>query len=271
LLFRFAWIILGFTFIFTGRISAMFQPLQGQVALVTGGARGIGRAIAEALASAGANLVLADINAEGVTATAAEIAARFGVAAEGVGCDVSKGEACAELVNGAVEKHGRLDILVNNAGITRDTLIARMKPEDWDAVIAINLSSVFHCSKAAARVMARQRSGRIVSIASVVGLMGNAGQCNYAASKAGIVGFTKSLARELGSRGVTVNAVAPGFIQTAMTDVLPDDVKERLNRQIPLGKLGTPEDVAAAVLFLASPAAAYITGEVLRVDGGMAM
>jgi 3-oxoacyl-[acyl-carrier protein] reductase len=249
----------------------MSKPLQDQIALVTGGARGIGRAIAEALASAGATLVLADINAEGATATAAEIAAAHGVKASGVGCNVAVADECAALVENAAREHGRLDILVNNAGITRDTLIARMKPEDWDAVIAINLSSVFHCSKAAARIMARQRSGRIVSIASVVGLMGNAGQCNYAASKAGIVGFSKSLARELGGRGVTVNAVAPGFIATAMTDVLPADVKENINKQIPLGKMGTAEDVAQAVLFLASPAAAYITGEVLRVDGGMAM
>lgn len=249
----------------------MTRPLTDQVALITGGARGIGRAIAEALAGAGANLVLADINAEGAQQTAAELAAQFNVKAEGVGCDVSKAEECTALVDNAAKVHGRLDILVNNAGITRDTLIARMKPEDWDAVIAINLSSVFHCSKAAARIMSRQRSGRIISITSVVGLMGNAGQCNYAASKAGIVGFSKALARELGSRGVTVNAVAPGFIQTAMTDVLPDDVKQRLNQQIPLGKLGTPEDVAQAVLFLASPGAAYITGEVIRVDGGMAM
>jgi 3-oxoacyl-[acyl-carrier protein] reductase len=249
----------------------MSKPLEGQVALVTGGARGIGRAIAEALAGAGASLVLADINAEGAAATAAEIAARHGVAAEGVGCDVSKAEACAELVEGAAKRHGRLDVLVNNAGVTRDMLIARMKPEDWDAVIAINLSSVFHCSKAAARVMARQRSGRVISISSVVGLMGNAGQVNYSASKAGIIGLTKSLARELGARGVTVNAVAPGFIATAMTAGLPDEVKAKINEQIPLGKMGSPEDVAAAVLFLASPAAAYVTGEVLRVDGGMAM
>jgi 3-oxoacyl-[acyl-carrier protein] reductase len=250
----------------------MSKPLEGQIALVTGGARGIGRAIAEALAGAGATLVLADINAEGAAATASEIAAQYGVPAEGVGCDVSKGEACAALVEDAAKRHdGKLDILVNNAGITKDMLIARMKPEDWDAVIAINLSSVFHCSKAAARIMARQRSGRIVSIASVVGLMGNAGQVNYAASKAGIIGFSKSLARELGGRGVTVNAVAPGFIRTAMTDVLPDDVKEAINKQIPLGKMGEAEDVAQAVLFLASPAAAYITGEVIRVDGGMAM
>lgn len=246
-------------------------PLQDQAALVTGGARGIGRAIAEALADAGANLVLADINAEGAAATAAEIAAKYGVQAEGVACDVSKAEQCAELVENAAKRFGRLDILVNNAGITRDTLVARMKPEDWDLVIAINLSSVFHCSKAAARIMARQRSGHIISISSVVGLMGNAGQVNYSASKAGIIGVTKSLARELGGRGVTVNAVAPGFIATAMTEVLPAEVKEKLNAQIPLGKMGTADDVAQAVLFLASPAAAYITGEVLRVDGGMAM
>lgn len=249
----------------------MSDMLKDQVAVVTGGARGIGRAIAEALAGAGATLVIADLNAEGSQATAAEIAEKFGVKTEGVGCDVSKAADCQALIDGANQRHGRLDILVNNAGITRDRLLPRMTEEDWELVLKINLNSVFFCAKAAARIMSRQRAGRIVSIASVVGIIGNAGQCNYAASKAGIIGFSKSLAREIGSRGVTVNCIAPGFIATAMTDVLPEDVKTKLMGSIPLGRLGTAEDVAQAALFLASPAAAYITGSVLQVDGGMAM
>ena len=249
----------------------MSDQLKDQVAIVTGGARGIGRAITEALAGAGAAVVVADVNEEGAKATAAEVAQAYGVRAEGIGCNVTDVASCAALIDQTVERLGRLDILVNNAGITRDKLIARMTDEDWQAVLSVNLTSVFNCSKAAARVMARARSGRIVSIASVVGIMGNAGQCNYAASKAGIIGFSKSLARELGGRGVTVNAVAPGFIQTAMTDVLPEEIKKKLAEQIPLGRLGQAEDVAQAVLFLASPAAAYITGAVLQVDGGMAM
>lgn len=249
----------------------MGDMLKDQVAVITGGARGIGRAIAEALAAEGATLVIADLNAEGAQATANEIAQAKGVKAEGAGCDVSKAEDCAALIDGVVKRHGRIDILINNAGITRDKLLARMTEQDWQLVLNINLNSVFNCSKAAARVMSRQRSGRIVSIASVVGIMGNAGQCNYAASKAGIIGFSKSLAREIGSRGVTVNCIAPGFIATAMTDVLPEDVKAKLMDSIPLGRLGLAEDVAQAALFLASPAAAYITGSVLQVDGGMAM
>ncbi|HOE96739.1 MAG TPA: 3-oxoacyl-ACP reductase FabG [Candidatus Sumerlaeota bacterium] len=249
----------------------MGETLKGQVAVVTGGARGIGRAIAEALAAEGATLVLADLNADGAVAAAGEVARDFAVAAQGLGCDVSRSDACQALIDQAVQTHGRLDILVNNAGITRDKLLPRMTDEDWQLVLSVNLNSAFYCSKAAARVMTRARSGRIISIASVVGLMGNAGQCNYSASKAGLIGFSKSLAREIGGRGVTVNCVAPGFIDTAMTQVLGDDIKEALLKQIPLGKLGTPQDVAAAVVFLASPAAAYITGEVIRVDGGMAM
>ncbi len=249
----------------------MGETLKGQVAVVTGGARGIGRAIAEALAAEGATLVLADLNADGAVAAAGEVARDFAVAAQGIGCDVSRSDACQALIDQAVQTHGRLDILVNTAGITRDKLLPRMTDEDWQLVLSVNLNSAFYCSKAAARVMTRARSGRIISIASVVGLMGNAGQCNYSASKAGLIGFSKSLAREIGGRGVTVNCVAPGFIDTAMTQVLGDDIKEALLKQIPLGKLGTPQDVAAAVVFLASPAAAYITGEVIRVDGGMAM
>jgi len=249
----------------------MSDMLKDQVVVVTGGARGIGRAIAEAFAGAGATLVLADLNAEGVRDTAGEIARKFGVKAEGAGCDVSKAADCQALIDGAQQRHGRLDVLVNNAGITRDKLIARMSEEDWQMVLNINLNSVFHCSKAAARIMAKARAGRIINIASVVGVIGNAGQCNYSASKAGIIGLSKSLAREIGSRAVTVNCIAPGFIATAMTDVLPEDVKARLLESIPLGRLGQAEDVAQAALFLASPGAAYITGHVLHVDGGMAM
>ncbi|MEN6627739.1 MAG: 3-oxoacyl-[acyl-carrier-protein] reductase [Candidatus Sumerlaeia bacterium] len=245
--------------------------LKDQVAIVTGGARGIGRCISQALAKQGATVVVADLNLEGAQATANELAAATGARVEAAGCDVSNVEACAKLVDETVARLGKIDILVNNAGITRDKLLARMTPEDWDLVLKINLTSVFACSKAAARHMAKQRSGRIVSIASVVGVIGNAGQCNYSASKAGIIGFSKSLARELGGRGVTVNAVAPGFIQTAMTDVLSDEVKEQLLKAVPMGRLGQPEEVADAVLFLASPMATYITGQVLNVNGGMAM
>ena len=249
----------------------MSEILKGQIAVITGGARGIGRAIAEVLADAGATIIVADLNAEGAQATAAEIAQTKGVPAEGVGGNVAKAEDCAALIEGVAKRYGRIDILVNNAGITRDKLLARMSEEDWQMVLNINLNSVFFCSKAAARIMAKQRSGRIISIASVVGIMGNAGQCNYAASKAGIIGFSKSLAREVGSRGVTVNCIAPGFIATAMTEVLPDDVKAKLMEAIPLGRLGLAEDVAQAALYLASPGAAYVTGMVLQVDGGMAM
>ena len=249
----------------------MSEQLKDQVAIVTGAARGIGRCIAEALASEGAAIVVADLFADASAATAGEIAQQYGVKAVGMACDVSKAEACETLIKDTVAQMGRLDILVNNAGITNDKLLARMTEEDWQKVLNINLNSVFFCSKAAARVMSKQRSGRIISIASVVGLMGNAGQCNYAASKAGIIGFSKSLAREVGSRGVTVNCIAPGFIQTAMTDVLPADVKEALLKQIPLGRLGTPEEVAQAALYLASPGAAYLTGTVLNITGGMAM
>lgn len=249
----------------------MDAMLKDQVAVVTGGARGIGRCISQALASQGATVVVADLNLEGAQATADELAAATGAKVVAMGCDVSNVESCNKLIDDTVAQCGKIDILVNNAGITRDKLLARMAPEDWDLVLKINLTSVYACSKAASRYMAKQRSGRIVSIASVVGVVGNAGQCNYAASKAGIIGFSKSLARELGGRSVTVNAVAPGFIQTAMTDVLSDEVKEALMKNIPMGRLGQPEEVADAVLFLVGPGAKYITGQVLNVNGGMAM
>ena len=250
-------------------LSSLFT-LHGRSAIITGGSRGLGLEIAEGLGEAGASLMICARREEWLTPALAELGGK-GFRAEGMVCDVAKPDEVQAVVDTTVAAFGSVDILVNNAGITRDKLIARMSEEDWQLVINVNLNSVFYCSKAASRVMAKQRSGRIISIASVVGLMGNAGQCNYSASKAGIVGFTKSLARELGARGVAVNAVAPGFIATAMTDVLSDEIKENLLKAIPMGKLGSAEDVAQAVLFLASPAAAYITGEVIRVDGGMAM
>ena len=244
--------------------------LENEVALVTGASRGIGHAIALALGRAGARVV--------GTATTAEGAARFGGALTSHGCngrgavlDAGNGGSIDALM-GELETAGELPtILVNNAAITRDTLLLRMKPEDWDVVLATNLTAVFRLSKACVRHMMKARRGRIVNLTSVVGLTGNPGQANYAAAKAGILGFTKSLARELASRGITVNAVAPGFIDTDMTRALTAEQKQALLGQIPLGRLGTPDDVAAAVLFLASPQAAYITGETLHVTGGMYM
>jgi 3-oxoacyl-[acyl-carrier protein] reductase len=241
-----------------------------QVALVTGGARGIGKAIGEKLASNGVNVVVADIAADTARDTAGELESR-GVRIMPVEMDVSNAGSVSQVISDTVKEMGRLDILVNNAGITRDALLLRMKEDDWDAVININLKSVFLCSKEAVKVMAKQRYGRIINIASVVAFMGNPGQANYSASKAGIVGLTKTAAKEYASRGVTVNAVAPGFIQTAMTDALPDNVKEEMLKAIPLAKFGAPEDVAEAVMFFASPETSYITGQVLHVNGGMYM
>jgi len=246
------------------------MDFKGQVAVITGGARGIGRTIAGALAGKGVNIVIADISDEQAQATASEIEKR-GVKSSGVGLDVSKSEDVVRVFGEIVKDYGRIDILVNNAGITRDGLIMRMKEEDWDAVININLKSVFLCSKEAVKVMAKQRYGRIVNISSVVAFMGNPGQANYSASKAGIVGLTKTTAKEYASRGITANAVAPGFITTAMTDALPENVKADMMRAIPLGRFGTTDDVSNAVVFLASPEAGYITGQVIHVNGGMYM
>jgi len=246
------------------------MQLKDKNALVTGAAQGIGRAIALALAGAGANIVVSDINLELATQTAEEIK-KLGVKAVPMKmnvADLAEAEAGAKKIK---EELGSIDVLVNNAGITKDTLFMRMKKEDWDLVLNINLSGVFNLCKAVVPIMMKQRSGKIINIASIVGEMGNAGQANYAASKAGVIGLTKTLAREIASRGITVNAVAPGFIQTAMTDKIPEDVKQKMMAQIPLAKLGQPEDVANTCLFLASSSADYITGQVINVNGGMLM
>ncbi len=245
--------------------------LTNKIALVTGASRGIGRAIALDLAARGATVV---VNYNASAAAAEEVVAAITAAggkASAVQADVSKFEAAQALVKYAVDTYGRLDILVNNAGTTRDTLLMTMKEDDWDHIMATDLKSVFNCCKAASRGMIRQRAGRIVNITSVVGLAGGAGQTNYAAAKAGVIGFTKSMAKEVGSRGITVNCVAPGFIPTALTNVLTPEQKEMAVKATPLGRFGTPEDVAYAVSFLASDLAAYITGAVLSVDGGLVM
>jgi 3-oxoacyl-[acyl-carrier protein] reductase len=241
--------------------------LSQRVALVTGASRGIGRAIARQLARQGATVVAAARGDHAAEAVAEIVAA--GGRAEAVALDVSDVSACEAAVSGVVARHGRIDILVSNAGIARDQLLLRMKREDWDAVIATNLTAAFALTQAALKPMLRQRSGRIVAIASVVGQMGNAGQANYAASKAGLIGFCKSIAREVASRHVTVNVVAPGFIETDMTKDLAGGARDDWGTRIPLGRPGTPEEVAAAVCFLASDEASYITGHVLAVNGGM--
>ncbi|MFL5803031.1 MAG: 3-oxoacyl-[acyl-carrier-protein] reductase [Roseiflexaceae bacterium] len=245
--------------------------LKGKVALVTGASRGIGQAIATTLAGAGATVV---VNYKS-NAAAAEEVVRAITAADGQAsatqADISRPEEVERLFKALLDQHGRIDILVNNAGITRDTLLLRMKEDDFDAVIATNLRGAYLCTKAALRPMTRARGGRIINITSVVGMMGNAGQSNYAAAKAGIIGFTKSAAREMASRNITVNAVAPGYIETELTGVLSDTVRQAILENIPLGRLGQPQDVANLVCFLASDAAAYITGQTLTVDGGMVM
>jgi 3-oxoacyl-[acyl-carrier protein] reductase len=246
------------------------KALDGEVALVTGASRGIGRAIALALGGEGATVIGTATGAVGLAAIDEALRAA-GVAGRGIALDVADGAACDAAVADIESKEGAVTILVNNAGITRDTLLLRMKPDDWDAVIATNLGSVFRLSKAVLRGMMKARRGRIINIASVVGLVGNPGQANYCAAKAGIGGFTRSLAREVASRGITANVVAPGFIDTDMTKGLPDAQRAALAAQIPLGRLGAPEDVARAVCFLAGPGAAWITGETLNVNGGMHM
>lgn len=245
--------------------------LAGRRALITGGSRGIGLAIAEKMAEAGADIMLNYFGSREEAEEAAAACRAYGVRVALCHGDVGKEADVEELFAAAVQELGGVDILVNNAGITRDGLLLRMSEEDFDRVIATNLRGAFLCMKAASKLMLKQRFGRIISLSSVVALRGNAGQVNYAASKAGIIGMTKSLAREAAGRGVTVNALAPGFIETDMTAVLPQSVREKMLADIPAGRMGQPEDVAAAALFLASPQAAYITGQVIAVDGGMAI
>jgi len=244
--------------------------IKGKVALVTGAGRGIGRAIAEELASDGADIALCDLQQEWMADAAAAIKEK-GVKVECFVADVSKSNEVDLTVEKALQIFGKIDILVNNAGITRDTLLVRMSEEDWDSVLSVNLKGAFLFSKAVAKPMMKQRSGCIVNIASIIGLIGNAGQCNYAASKGGLISLTKSCARELASRNIRVNAVAPGFIQSKMTEVLPEDVKNRMLEAIPMKRFGTPADVAKVVKFLVSDSASYITGQVLTVSGGMVM
>ncbi len=244
---------------------------EGKTALVTGGSRGIGRAVCLELAKGGANVVLCYAGNEAAAQETVRAVEALGARALAVRCDVSDTARVDELVKAAVEAFGRIDILVNNAGITRDNLLMRMSEADFDAVISANLKGAFLCMKAVSRLMLKQRYGRIVNLSSVVALRGNAGQVNYAASKAGVIGMTKSLAKELASRGVTVNAVAPGFIETDMTAALSESARSAAQGGIPMNRLGAPEDVARAVAFLAGDGAAYITGQVLAVDGGMAM
>lgn len=242
----------------------------GKIALVTGAARGIGQAIALKLASDGADLALCDLNAEWLEETAGRIK-ELGRRVECYSVDVSNGDAVNETVKAVEKDFGQIDILVNNAGITKDGLLMRMSEDDWDAVLNVNLKGVFLFTKAAMRGMMKKRTGSIINIASIIGLIGNAGQANYAASKGGVIAFTKTVARELASRNVRCNAVAPGFIRTAMTDALPEEVQEKMLANIPLNKFGTPEDVANVVAFLAGDASGYVTGQVISTCGGMVM
>jgi len=246
------------------------MELKTKVALITGAAQGIGKAVTLVLARHGADVVVADVNIEKAQETAREVEA-LGRAAMAVRVDVTHLEDVEKMVAAAMQRFGKIDILVNNAGIARDKLILRMTEEDWDTVLNVNLKGTFNCTKAVIKYMSKQRSGKIVNIASVVGMMGNPGQANYSASKAGVIGLTKTVAREFAARGINVNAIAPGYIQTPMTEVLPEKAKEELKRLIPMERLGQPEDVAHAVLFLVSETSSYITGNILNVNGGIYM
>lgn len=250
----------------------MIAPMQfkGKIVLVTGSTRGIGKSVAEAFAAQGATVIIIGRNQEQAAQTAAEIVQKGGLA-DGYGCDVTDLTQVQETVNKLLDKHKAIDILVNNAGITRDNLLFRIDDNDWDEVLKINLKGVFNVTKVVARPMLKARSGKIISIASVIGITGNAGQANYAASKAGVIGFSKSVAKELASRGITVNVVAPGYIRTDMTDKLPEAVQQKVLEQIPLQKFGQASDVAGVCVFLASSAADYITGQTIVVDGGLAI
>ena len=246
------------------------MKLKDKVAIVTGGARGIGRDISLVFASQGADIAICDVNTDAMAATAKEIEA-LGRKCMTASVDVTKTEQVDSFVQKALDKFGKIDILVNNAGITRDGLLVRMSEADWDLVHNVNLKGAFTCTKAVSKIMMKQRDGRIVNMASIIGIMGNAGQANYAASKGGLIAFTKTVAKELASRNVRANAIAPGFIQTDMTAKLSEEVKSEMLKHIPLGKLGTPQDVANLALFLVSDDSAYITGQVVQVDGGMVM
>ncbi len=249
----------------------MEKRLKNKVAIITGGAQGIGKSIATKLAIEGANLVLVDVNLEVASQTAKELENQHLISTLVFKVDVSNYKEVEEFINVTIEKFGKIDILVNNAGITKDNLILRMSEEDWDKVLNINLKGSFNCIKAVSRFMMKQRSGRIINIASVVGLMGNAGQANYSASKGGLIALTKTVAKELSSRGILVNAVAPGFIKTRMTDALSEEQRKKLTDVIPVNRLGEPEDVANAVWFLSIEESSYITGQVISVNGGMYM
>ncbi|HOW28566.1 MAG TPA: 3-oxoacyl-[acyl-carrier-protein] reductase [Elusimicrobiota bacterium] len=247
------------------------MKLKDQVAIVTGGAQGIGKSIAESLAREGARIVICDVNEELAQATAKEIQTQFKVDTLAFKVNVTSFEDCDKMVNAAIDKFGQIDVLVNNAGITKDNLVMRMSDAEWDAVLAVNLKGAFNCTKAVCRPMMKQRKGRIINICSIVGLMGNAGQANYSASKGGLIAMTKTCAREFASRNILVNAVAPGFIRTAMTDKLTDEQKKKLSDLIPLTRLGEAQDVANSVLFLSTEDSSYITGHVISVNGGMYM
>jgi len=246
------------------------MSMQDEIALVTGASRGIGKSIAMALGEQGATVIGTATSDKGANAISAYLS-DAGIKGTGMALNVTDADSVAEVLKTIADDHGAITVLVNNAGITRDNLLMRMKDDEWNDIIDTNLTSIYRLSKAMLRPMMKARKGRIISIASVVGISGNAGQTNYAAAKAGLIGFSKSLAREVGPRGITVNVVAPGFIDTDMTHDLPEDVKNKLLGQIPLGRLGSPEEIASAVAYLASPAACYITGETINVNGGMVM